>query len=73
MVVVLENICLPKLLNNTIPRPLQAMIRKETFKSSHSATNPIRGGPTKNPKKERVETRARATPGEYILDRPAIP
>jgi len=44
--------------------PLRATKMKETFKSNKSAINPIKGGPIRKPKKEIVETKAKATLGE---------
>jgi hypothetical protein len=58
--------------NIAIPSPVKATKVKEAFKLNKSAINPIKGGPIKNPKKEMVEMMANATPGEYILDLPAV-
>ena len=73
MVSWVKKTCFRMLLSNRIPSPLIDMSAKETCKSNKSAINPIKGGPNKNPKKEIVETKAKATLGEYNLDRPAIP
>ena len=54
-----------------MPNPVIAIKIKDAFKLDKSATKPIKGGPIKNPKKEMVETMAKATPGEYNFDLPA--
>ena len=48
---------------NEIIKPTNAISAKDPFKPINSATNPISGGPNKNPKKEMVETIAMASPG----------
>ena len=61
-----------KLESRVIPSALTATIAKDVFKLNKSATNPINGGPSKNPKKEIVDTKAKATLGAYNFDRPAM-
>ena len=43
-------------------KPTKDIKANEAFKPIHSAINPISGGPSKNPKKEIVETIAMAIP-----------
>ena len=51
--------------------PITATNKNDARRVARPAINPITGGPTKNPAKPTVETAAKATPGDMVLDFPA--
>ena len=51
--------------------PIAAIIKKETLKLEIPATNPIKGGPMRKPKKPMVETAVIAIPTSSFFDFPA--
>ena len=52
-------------------RPINAIRKKETRRLKRPASNPITGGPNKNPRKPIVETVAKANPAESFVVFPA--
>ena len=51
--------------------PIKAIRKNETRRLNNPASNPITGGPSKNPRKPMVETVASATPAESFVVLPA--
>ncbi len=58
---------------NAVPKPNMAMSANDHLKLIACATNPISGGPIKNPKNPMVETVASAVLADMVFERPAIP
>ena len=64
-----SNLVLPAI--TAIINPSTAINPSDTRKLVACATNPINGGPIKNPRYPIVDTAANATPGDNTFDRPA--
>ena len=53
-----------------VDNPIIAMTVNDHRKPAISAIKPMRGGPIKNPRNPMVDTAAKATPGDMVVDFP---